>query len=181
MLLNLVAKIKFYTILYIIIWILMAIFSMTIVDSCMIWFHFDCIMQLQKSYHIATNVCSRKSATTFGDLPDWYKTTVISIATQIPFTCSVQARDLLQGHRVTVTSGGSPTVMKPSVARLYLASQWNGIEGRSATFSGNKPSWDAISIYFQCSIRGISLHIITSSERYTVSNCRRIGCFFNRW
>ena len=31
-------------------------------------FHLDCIMQ---SYYIATNVCSRKSATTFGDLPDW--------------------------------------------------------------------------------------------------------------
>ena len=43
---------------------------MTIVDICMIWLHFDCIMQLKKSYHIATNVCSRKSATTFGDLPD---------------------------------------------------------------------------------------------------------------
>ena len=43
---------------------------MDIVDSCMIWFHFDCIIQLKKSYHIATNVCSRKSATTFGDLPD---------------------------------------------------------------------------------------------------------------
>ena len=45
---------------------------MIIVDSCMIWFHFDCIMQLKKSYYIATtgNVCSRKSATTFGDLPD---------------------------------------------------------------------------------------------------------------
>ena len=43
---------------------------MLIVDSCMIWFHFGCIMQLKKSYHIATNVCSRKSATTFGDLPD---------------------------------------------------------------------------------------------------------------
>ena len=42
---------------------------MAIVDFCMIWFHFDCIMQLKKSYHIATNVCSRKSATTFGDLP----------------------------------------------------------------------------------------------------------------
>ena len=36
----------------------------------MIWFHFDCIMQLKKSYYIATNVGSRKSATTFGDLPD---------------------------------------------------------------------------------------------------------------
>ena len=43
---------------------------MIIIDSCMIWFHFDCIMQLKKSYYIATNVCSRKSATTFGDLPD---------------------------------------------------------------------------------------------------------------
>ena len=27
-------------------------------------------MQLKNSYDIATNVCSRKSATTFGDLPD---------------------------------------------------------------------------------------------------------------
>ena len=43
---------------------------MIIVESCMIWFRFDCIMQLKKSYDIATNVCSRKSATTFGDLPD---------------------------------------------------------------------------------------------------------------
>ena len=44
---------------------------MIIVDSCMIWFHFDCIMQLKKSYYIATNVSSRKRATTFGDLPNW--------------------------------------------------------------------------------------------------------------
>ena len=44
---------------------------MVIVDSCMILFYIDCIMQLKKSYHIATNVCSWKSATTFGDLPDW--------------------------------------------------------------------------------------------------------------
>ena len=43
---------------------------MIIADSCMIWFDFDYMMQLKKSYHIATNVCSRKSATTFGDLPD---------------------------------------------------------------------------------------------------------------
>ena len=46
---------------------------MIIIDFCMIWFHFDCIMQLKKSYHIASNVCSRKSATTFGDLLDcWF-------------------------------------------------------------------------------------------------------------
>ena len=43
---------------------------MIIVDLWMIWSHFDCVMQLKKSYYIATNVCSRKSATTFGDLPD---------------------------------------------------------------------------------------------------------------
>ena len=28
-------------------------------------------MQMKQSYYIATNICSRKSATTFGDLPDW--------------------------------------------------------------------------------------------------------------
>ena len=33
---------------------------MIIVDSCMIWFDCDCIMQLKKSNHIVTNVCSRK-------------------------------------------------------------------------------------------------------------------------
>ena len=46
---------------------------MIVVDSCMIWFHFDCIMQLKKSYHIATYACSRKGATTFGDLPNWLR------------------------------------------------------------------------------------------------------------
>ena len=44
---------------------------MIIVDSCIILFQLDCILQLKLSYYIATNVCSRKSATTFGDLPDW--------------------------------------------------------------------------------------------------------------
>ena len=43
-----------------------------VVVSCMICFHFDCIVQLKK-YHIAINVCSWKSATTFGDLPDCIK------------------------------------------------------------------------------------------------------------
>ena len=43
---------------------------MIVVDSCMIWFHFDCIMQMKKSYYIATNVCGKKSATAFGDLLD---------------------------------------------------------------------------------------------------------------
>ena len=33
---------------------------MIIVDSCIIWFHFVCIMQLKKSYYIASNVSSRK-------------------------------------------------------------------------------------------------------------------------
>ena len=45
---------------------------MVIVHSCIIWFQLDCIMQLKKSYYmyIATNVSSRKGATTFGNLPD---------------------------------------------------------------------------------------------------------------
>ena len=29
-------------------------------------------MQLKQLYDIDTNVCIRKTATTFGDLPDWY-------------------------------------------------------------------------------------------------------------
>ena len=72
MLLNLVAKNK---ILPTIIYHYMTSYGniiMIIIDSCMFSFHFDCIMQLKKSYHIATNVCGRKSATTFGDLPDCY-------------------------------------------------------------------------------------------------------------
>ena len=51
---------------------------MIIVDSCMIWFNFDCVMQWKKSYHISTNVCSRKGAITFGDLPDWLVQSFIS-------------------------------------------------------------------------------------------------------
>ena len=43
---------------------------MIIVDSCMIWFHFDSIMKLKISYHIAIIVCSRKSVLSFGDFPD---------------------------------------------------------------------------------------------------------------
>ena len=43
---------------------------MVIVDSRIIWFHLDWIMQLKKSYRIATNVSSRNSATSIGDLPD---------------------------------------------------------------------------------------------------------------
>ena len=73
MLSNLVATIKFHMLLLIIVWILMATFSkfLIIVDSCIIWFHLDFIMQFQYWYYIATNVSSRKNATTFGYLPDW--------------------------------------------------------------------------------------------------------------
>ena len=69
MLLYLVAKIKFHTIIYHYV-TSYGYIIMIIVDSSMIWFHFDCIMQLKIFYHIATNVCNRKSVTTFGDLPD---------------------------------------------------------------------------------------------------------------
>ena len=44
---------------------------MIVVDSCIIWFYLGCIMHLKKSCYIATNVCSRRSATTFGDFHDW--------------------------------------------------------------------------------------------------------------
>ena len=43
---------------------------MIIVDSCIMWLHLDCMKQLKKSYYITTNVCSKKSATTYGELPD---------------------------------------------------------------------------------------------------------------
>ena len=71
MLLNLVAKIKFSTLLHIIIWLLMAILLLILLIP--VWFDFILIVSCtwKKSYHIATNVCSRKSATTFGDLPEW--------------------------------------------------------------------------------------------------------------
>ena len=65
---------------------------MIIVDSCMVWFHFDCIIQLKKSYHIATNVCSRKSATTFGDLPDWSCKQTTVLLTFFPHVAIVQRR-----------------------------------------------------------------------------------------
>ena len=37
----------------------------------MISFNLNCIVQLKQFYNKATKVSSRKSATTFGDLPDW--------------------------------------------------------------------------------------------------------------
>ena len=40
-------------------------------DLCKISLSVNCIMQLKQFYNIATKVNSRKSATTFGDLPDW--------------------------------------------------------------------------------------------------------------
>ena len=66
---------------------------MIVVDSCVTWFHFDCIMQLKKSYHIATNVCSRKSATTFGDLPD--RLVINEIHTVYPRTYVYAVRSMI--------------------------------------------------------------------------------------
>ena len=43
-----------------------------IVDSCIIWFHLDCIMELKKWYYIVTNVSSRNSATIFVISPTDY-------------------------------------------------------------------------------------------------------------
>ena len=40
--------------------------------SCIISFNFDSIMQWKQFWNIVTKVDSRKSAITFGDLPDWW-------------------------------------------------------------------------------------------------------------
>ena len=53
---------------------------MIIADSCIIWFHLDYIMQMKKSYYIATNVSSRKSAAPFGDLPDCFRQTKLILS-----------------------------------------------------------------------------------------------------
>ena len=66
------------------------------VDSCMIWFHFDCIMQLKKSYHIATNVCSRKKCYYF-----WWS----------PWLLMVIATDAAYGHAGTGTGTVSTGIM----------------------------------------------------------------------
>ena len=52
----------------------MTSFGYIIVDSCIISLNLNCILQLKQFYDIATKVNCRKSATTFGDLPDcgWY-------------------------------------------------------------------------------------------------------------
>ena len=67
---------------------------MIIVDSCTIWFNCDCIMQLKKSYFIATDVCSRKSATAFGDLPDWWA--IFQAISRVPDSREISCH--LTGH-----------------------------------------------------------------------------------
>ena len=47
-------------------------YGYVIVNSCITSFHLNCIMQLKQIYNIATQVSSRKSAATFGYLPDWW-------------------------------------------------------------------------------------------------------------
>ena len=51
-------------------------------------------MQLKKSYNIATNICSRKSASTFGDLPDWIGANDLGF-TQLP-THKYRGRQLME-------------------------------------------------------------------------------------
>ena len=45
--------------------------DMIIVDSCMIWFHFHCIMQLKKLIMLLLMFVAETSTTTFCYLPDW--------------------------------------------------------------------------------------------------------------
>ena len=78
---------------------------MIIVDSCIIWFHLDCIMQLKKSYYmyIVTNVSSRKSATTFCDLPDWLVSMILAVSMQhlLMHTCGMMTSSNGNIFRVT--------------------------------------------------------------------------------
>ena len=46
-------------------------------------------MQLKESYYIATNVYSRKSATTFGDLHDWLGFRVAHLIKEVLQTPSI--------------------------------------------------------------------------------------------
>ena len=62
MLLNLVAKMKFYT-------FFISLSDDIIVDSCIISFNLNCIMQLKQFYNIATKVSSRKKCYYF-----WWST-----------------------------------------------------------------------------------------------------------
>ena len=48
----------------------MTSYGYNIVDSCIISFDLNFIMELKQFYNIATKVSSKNSATTFGDLPD---------------------------------------------------------------------------------------------------------------
>ena len=59
---------------------------MIIIDLCILWFHSDRTMQLNKSYYIATNISSRKVATTFGDLPDCSVCLACESHTSVMFT-----------------------------------------------------------------------------------------------
>ena len=66
-LLNFVAKNE---ILHIFLYRLVASYVYIIDYSCIISFNLNRVMELKQFYNIATKVRSRKSATTFGDLPD---------------------------------------------------------------------------------------------------------------
>ena len=54
----------------------MTSYGYVIMDSCIISFNLNWIMQSRQFYNIATEV-SRQSATSFGDLPDWWMPYVV--------------------------------------------------------------------------------------------------------
>ena len=94
----------------------------------MIWFHFDCIMQLKKSYHTA-NVCCRKSAITVW----WY-----------PWLLSVQlTKDSIGGHSITKTSHISQHNNIKTSSYKYRDHHYQDktVSRPSCLYNGNNHTW----------------------------------------
>ena len=58
-------------------------------DLCILSFNLNCIMQLKQFYNTATKVCSRKNATTFGDLCVSHMVFWVHILVVVCVTCII--------------------------------------------------------------------------------------------
>ena len=130
-----------------------------IVDSCMIWFHFDCIMQLKKSYHIATNVCSRKSATFWWS--PWLLTAIFLERIRCVRCRSNRVIEPCQNKRQIIGIGcriykANQSLLDPY--QIAVISQWP----YTWTFVANKykPSLDHMMKYLQCFQKKICTYFV---------------------
>ena len=117
--------------------------SMILVDSCIIWFHLCCIMQLKKSHYIATNVSSRKSANTFDDIPDClYHIIFIQQLKPMLYTAVTPERSVV-----------TPLLLIPYY--IYLTAYSDGLalhRGNSRAFCGNSIATNALELPHPCAI-----------------------------